>query len=176
MASASDLGAVVIATRAALSLGLRSPESLRRLIRMVLKNAWLRQVPASAVLDQGFLQDVWSILWASGRFEPDPHLLAPFLRSAYRGLSVRILYLDIAPTVAAHRVAARAGGHSRLDGLPRSEASRQLEDAAELPQRIAAAARLAGLDVISLDATASQEQLAAEASALWTGSAPDRVA
>lgn len=175
MASASDLGAVMIATRTALRLGLRSPESLGRLIRMVLKNAWLRQIPGSAVLDQSFLQGLWSILWASGRFEPDPRLLAPFLRSAYRGLHVRILYLDIDPTVAAHRVAARAGGHSRLDGLAGTEASRQLEYAAQLPQRIVAAARLAGLDVISLDATASREQLAGEAMDLWTGAARERI-
>jgi hypothetical protein len=174
MAPAFDIERIGTAVRTAIRLGLRHPESLGRLARLVLKTARLRQIPGGAVLDQSILQDLWSILWVSGRFDPDPRLLAPFLRSTYRDLRVRILYLSLDPATAANRVATRTGGRSRLDGLREREAARQLECAADLPRRIVVAARLAGLDVVPLDATASREQLAAQAMALWAGSADER--
>ena len=168
LASAADLGCVASAVRAALLLRLWSPESLTRLSRVVLKTARLRQTPWPAVFDQCLLQDLWSVLWASGRFDPDPRHLAPLLRHMYRGVPVRILYLDLDPGIAARRVAARAGGHSRLDGLRESETARRLAAAADLPRLIATAARLAGLPIIPLDATMSPEQLAEAAMASWT--------
>lgn len=172
--AASDLGCLGQAVRTALRLRLSSPESLGRLVRVVLKTAWLRRLSGRAVLDQGFLQDIWSILWASRRFEPDPRILAPLLRRVYCGAPVQIIYLGLDPASAARRIAARPSGRSRLDGVGEGEAASRLECAAGLPGRIVAAARMAGLDVVALDARASPAQLAEEAMRVWTRGAPGR--
>lgn len=171
-AVACDLGMTGVAVGTALRLRLWSPESLLRLVRIVLKSAWLRRMPRRAVLDQSLLQDIWSVLWSSGRFEPDPRALAPLMRRAYRGMAVRVVYLDLGSDEAAHRIAGRSKGHSRLDGLDEGEVARRLGDGADLPRRIVAAARLAGLHVTDLDARASPDRLAEDALRVWASRAP----
>ena len=46
---------------------LSTPESLSRLVKLVARSRWLASQGGQVVLDQGLLQDLWSIHYASGR-------------------------------------------------------------------------------------------------------------
>lgn len=134
--------------------------SLRRLLRAVAKSDLMRSQGGTVLLDQGLLQELWSILYAQGRIEPDPELLSPLIRSLYSGIDARILFVDVDSATAARRIAGRSHGHSRLDGLADRETRDHLERTAELPRRIIEAARLAGLQVELVDGSAPLDEQA----------------
>lgn len=123
------------------------------------KTHWLKSRSGAVLLDQGFLQDLWSILYMSSCSDPDPAHLAPLIRAIYDGVDARIVFIDVKPETAASRVGGRAHGHSRLDGLPEAELRGSLARAAQLPLRIVEAARKAGLDVMTLDGSEPSDVL-----------------
>ena len=149
-----DMGSVAPALRLAARAPLASGESLLRLARLSAKAQWLRSQSGLLLFDQGFLQDLWSILYAAGRYEPDIELLTPLLRSLYNGVEARIVFLDVDPETALRRIRGRSYGDSRFDRLPETELRDRLAGAARLPRAIIEAAQAAGLNVEVLDGAA----------------------
>lgn len=158
----SRMRRILPAARFAFAQSLVERESLARLARLLIRAEWLRAQSGRALFDQGFLQQIWSILLASGRSDVDPALLAPLLRSLYAGMEVRILYIHVSPHEAARRIVGRPNGHSRLDGRRAEEIEQILECAGRLPQSMLAAAALAGLAVTEFDGEMPPAELAAQ--------------
>lgn len=156
------------AVRLAFGAPLTSGDSLRRLTRMVARTDWVRSQSAALLLHQGYLQDLWSILYSARRLEPDPELLSPLLRSMYRGVNAQIVFIDVEPEIATARVATRNDGHSRLDGWPRAQVRDCLSGTSHLLRTIISSAKAAGLDVAVMDGTAPVAQLAARLQSVLT--------
>lgn len=148
-----DAPCLAAATKVALNGRLFSGDSLSRLVRLLIKSHWFRSQSGPFLLEEGHLQDLWSILYSAGRREPDPRQLAPLIRCLYRGLDVQIVYLEVDPQSAFDRIRARTQGKSRLDRLSQEELRSELIGHADLPSRLVDAARLAGLRVERLDAS-----------------------
>jgi hypothetical protein len=144
-------GRIAGALRLVSGARIRKRPSLALLARVIAKTHWLKSRSGVILLDQGFLQDLWSILYMSGRPDPDPAILAPLIRAIYDGVDARIVFIDVKPETSASRVGSRTHGHSRLDGLPKAELYGSLARAAQLPVRIVEAAKAAGCDVVTLD-------------------------
>lgn len=141
---------------------LNSPESLLRLARLVVKSQWLRSQRGGILLDQGLLQELWSIHYASGSFDPDPKRLRPLIRAIYGELEPCIVFIDVDEQTAASRIAGRAGGDSRLDGLPEAELAAGIVRAAELSRAILRAAQAAGMRTQVIDGAVPVEQVVVE--------------
>jgi hypothetical protein len=135
---------------------------LALIARLIAKTDWLKSQRGLVLLDQGFLQDLWSILYMTGCAHPEPAAVAPFIRSIYDGVDAHIVFLDVKPQTAAARVGGRTHGHSRLDGLPEAELEASLTRAAQLPLRIVEAASAAGLQIVSLDGSKPNDALVAQ--------------
>ncbi|HEU4877140.1 MAG TPA: hypothetical protein VFT07_04795, partial [Sphingomicrobium sp.] len=120
----TDRAAVTAALRFAIGARLTTRESLYRLLRLMAKTDWLRSRSGMVLLDQGFLQDIWSIFLSSKSASADPALLCSLIGALYRGIDATIVVLDVNPETASSRVAARTHGDSRFDNLP----DRQLRD------------------------------------------------
>lgn len=149
---------LVCAIQLAMGARLYHGNSLARLILLLTKSRWVRSQPGMYLLSEGFLQDLWSIHYSAGSLDPEPRLLAPLIRRLYRDLDVQIIFLEVEPRIAFNRIRGRTNGQSRLDRLPEAELQRHLDAAAPLPNRIIEAAKLAGLQVHSLDASLPVEQ------------------
>lgn len=143
------LHAIQLALKARLFRG----DSLSRLFRLVIKSHWIRRQGGRLLLEEGCLQDLWSICYSAGRTDPDPRQLAPLIRSLYRGVRAQIIFLKVDPQNAFDRIRGRNHGKSRLDRLAETELRQQLAKTAQLPHRLADAARLAGLSVETIDAS-----------------------
>lgn len=141
------------AVRFALDARLDTRESLFRLMRLVAKTEWLRSRSGVLLLDQGFLQDVWSILLSSKAASPDPALLRTLIRSLYEGTDATIVVLEVDSKTASARVSARPHGESRFDSLPEGQLHSSIEAASGLQRQIVESARLAGLPVLMIDAS-----------------------
>lgn len=141
------------ALRFAAGARLNTRDSLFRLIRLVAKAEWLRSRSGVVLLDQGFLQDVWSILLSSKAACPEPALLHSLIRSLYAGIDTTIVVLEVDSETAAARVSGRTYGESRFDSLPEDELRSSIEAASGLHREIAEAAPLAELPVIMIDAS-----------------------
>ena len=158
---------------------LSTPESLSRLVKLVARSRWLASQGGQVVLDQGLLQDLWSIHYASGRFDPDPKSLSPLLRQLYKGLDARILFINVDEKTAAARIRGRADGDSRLDGLPEADVQASLSRGSQVPQAILQAVKNAGLPVTTIDGSAPLQEVLAHVRPLianGSGPAPDRSA
>lgn len=151
--AALDGACMTAATRLAIGARLNRGDSLFRLIRLVIKSHWVRAQKEPLLLEEGHLQDLWSIFYSAGRTEPDPRLLAPLIRCLYRGVEAQIALLDTDPQSAFDRIRGRPHGKSRLDRLSDAELQARLAATAQLPHRIVDAARLAGVKVQTLDAS-----------------------
>lgn len=127
-------------------------DSLSRLLRLVIKSRWVRSQTGTLLLEEGHLQEIWSIFYSAGRTQPEPHQLAPLIACLYRGLDAHIYFLDADPDLAFDRIRGRAHGKSRLDRLAEPDLRRRLAATAQLPHRIVDAAKLAGLGVSTIDA------------------------
>lgn len=139
--------------RFAVRYRLNTRESLFRLMRLISKTEWLRSRSGVVLLDQGFLQDVWSIFLSSKSVRADSALLPSLIRSLYEGIDATIVILDVDPETASARVSARTNGDSRFDSLPQAQLLRSIEAANGLQRQIAESARLAGLPVLIVDAS-----------------------
>lgn len=153
------LGRVADVLRFAAAARIANTDSLRRLLRLVGKTDRLRSERGTILLDQGSLQELWSILYANGSLATDPKLLSRLIRSLYDGLDASILFIDVDPQTASRRISGRSHGHSRLDGLSDGQIRDDLARAENLPRQIIEAAALAGLNVTILDGSAPVEQL-----------------
>lgn len=140
-----------VATRFAIAARLVTVESQFRLLRLVAKSAWIRSRSGTVLLDQGFLQDIWSILLSNRSSRVRPALVSPLLHALYDGMDTTIVLLEVDCATAAARVAGRTGGDSRFDSLPHPRLRQSIERANALYRDIAEAARLAGLRLLVLD-------------------------
>jgi hypothetical protein len=129
------------------------------LARLLVRAEWVKSNQKPILLDQGCLQGLWSLYLSAGETDIDPERLAPLVRSLYEGVDTRILYIDVAPALAAKRIASRLDGHSRLDGRPEKEIEQMLEQSVRLAQSILCAARLAGLSAHVVPGDRSVEEL-----------------
>jgi len=149
-----------MATRFGIEARLFTPESVFRLTKLLAKPHWLSSRSGVVLLDQGFLQDLWSILVSGGSSRANQTLLPPLIRALYEGIDARIFILEVDPDTACARLRGRAHGDSRLDGLPESELRSSLRAAAGLQRQIVAAANLAGLSIRTLDGLAPPDVIA----------------
>ena len=142
---------LIAAARLAFSCRLHNRGSIGRLLRVIAKSEWLLSRSGPVLLDQGFLQDLWSILYMSGCNAPNPAHLSPFLRSVLPRDDTIIVFIAVDPNIAFERISRRSAGHSRFDGLSQVELQASIGRAAQLPSAIASAATGAGLRVVELD-------------------------
>jgi thymidylate kinase len=145
--------------RFAAATRIANTDSLRRLLRLVGKTDRLHSESGTILLDQGSLQELWSILYANGSLATDPRILARLIGSLYDGLDASILFIDLDAKTASKRISARSHGHSRLDGLSNEQIRDDLARAENLPRQIIEAAALAGLNVTILDGSAPVDEL-----------------
>lgn len=158
----ASLGALAAATRLAIKARIATAEGMFRLMRLLAKRDWLAAQSGVILLDQGFLQDLWSMLVAANADCADPKLLSPLIRALYEGIDAKIVVIDVDPQTAAARVEGREGGHSRFDGLAAVELRTSLKSASELQRQIIEAARLAGLAVHKINGSAAPEVMTEE--------------
>ena len=137
-------------------------ESIVRLMRLTAKSSWLKSRSGVMLLDQGFLQDLWSILVSGNSVRADPAFLSPLIRVLYEGVDARIVTIEVEPRLAASRLGERSYGDSRFDGLPTAELHTSLSSALELQSKIIGAAKLAGLPVHTIDGSESPARVADE--------------
>lgn len=150
---------IAAAARLAIACRIRSRASIALLARVIAKNEWFRAQKRLVLLDQGFLQDLWSIMDMAGSTEPEPAKLSAFVRAIYSGIEVQIIFIEAEPAIAFERIKGRVDGNSRLDLMNDAELRNSLERAAQLPHRIVAGAAAAGLPVVRLDGSAPIESL-----------------
>ena len=155
------------AVRFGLGCRLNTREGLFRLVRLVAKTEWLGSRSGVVLLDQGFLQDLWSILLSSKSTCADPSLLAALICSLYEGIDATIVVLDVDPETASERVSARTHGHSRFDRLPEAQLRSSIDAASGLQDQIMESARLAGLQVIVVDGSPPPQVVADRLLALF---------
>ena len=136
-------------------------DSLSRLLRLLIKSHWVRSQTGTLLLEEGHLQELWSIFYSAGRTEPEPHQLAPLIACLYRGLDAHIIFLDVDADLAFDRIRGRTHGKSRFDRLAEPDLRRRLAATAQLPHRIVGAAKLAGLGVSAIDAAMPIEAMVA---------------
>lgn len=158
------------AIRLAISARLFHGDSLSRLARLVIKSHWVRSQTGLLLMEEGHLQDLWSIFYSAGQLDPEPRLLAPLIRCLYRDVEVQLVFLEVDPQSAFDRIRARPHGKSRFDQLAEEELRKQLAASAQLPYKLAEAARLAGLKVERLDASLPAEETVHLLSALLRSS------
>ncbi len=142
-----DLPLVVSAVRLAIGARLTNPESLWRLIRLVIMKHWWLTRPGLLLFDQGALQSLWSVLYTSGRTQPNPKVISPLVRLFFEGMRTQIILIEVDKKVAARRIIARTNGSSRFDGLPLERVDSQIALSTSLVYTIIEAARVAGIDV-----------------------------
>ncbi|MGZ2411658.1 dephospho-CoA kinase [Sphingomonas sp. F9_3S_D5_B_2] len=126
---------------------------LKRTARLLAKSAWLRAQRGRLLLDQGFLQDLWSILYSADRMAPDAGRIARVISRLYLGTDTHVVFIDVPRRCSAERVAQRTHGDSRLDGLGQTEILARLDRSARIPDAIIEAAGRAGLTVHRVDGT-----------------------
>ncbi|RYD60823.1 MAG: hypothetical protein EOP84_36490, partial [Verrucomicrobiaceae bacterium] len=131
------------AVRFCLGARLYTRDSMFRLIRLVAKTEWLQSRSGLVLLDQGFLQDVWSILLSSKAARAEPELLHSLIRLLYDGIDVTIVVLEVDSKTASARVSGRTNGGSRFDNLPEGQLRSSIAASSGLQRQIVEAARLA---------------------------------
>ncbi|MCW3796990.1 hypothetical protein OMW55_04115 [Sphingomonas sp. BN140010] len=152
LASRKRLAAAV---RFAIRARLNTRESLFRLGRLVAKTEWLKSRSGLVLLDQGLLQDIWSIVVS--RRAPaiaDQALLRDLIRAMYDGINATIVQVEVDSQTASARIAARTYGSSRFDRLPQSQLRGSIEKTSAIERDVVEAARLAGMPVHVVDGSA----------------------
>lgn len=156
--------------RAAWDLTLKArlitPDSLRRIALIVAKYRWIKAQDGSLLLDEGFLQSLWSALYSSAAFDVPSSTLQPIISCLYESAATHIIFLDVPASVAAARVSDRRHGRSRFDLLQVDEIERRLAKSGGIAQALVAAASASGLHVHRLDGTAPEPELCARAAEL----------
>jgi hypothetical protein len=130
---------------------------------VIAKSEWLQSQRGLVLLDQGFLQDLWSALCVSETQLPEPAQISPFLQSVFPGANTTILFIQVNADIAFDRIARRSNGHSRLDSLPRTDLRAWIDRTAQLPLAIVNGARAAGLRVVTLDGSEGIDVLVEQA-------------
>lgn len=146
-----DVPCNAAAVRFAVKAKLRYPESIFRFGRLLAKRKWVTSQSDSLMLDQGFLQDLWSILCSARQSRPDMRALSDLIACLYKGIEPRILVLEVDAQCAARRISKRKHGDSRLDGLPEEVVSERLVSSAAILEAIIRAAQTTGLRIDKID-------------------------
>jgi len=157
----------VLVLRFAIAARITSIQSWKRLSKLLAKSRRLRSARAPVLLDQGLLQDLWSILYASRKTRIDPRLAVPLIRLLYEGIDARIVYVEIDPEIASARIASRPHGNSRLDGLESRAIEEGLVRAHALPAALVAAAQQAGIPVQFVDGSRPTQTVADAIAAIF---------
>ncbi len=133
--------------------------SLKHTLRLPVQILRLKKATENTphLIEQLFLQNLWSILITSNIHSVKPHVLASFIESLYHGISTRILYFSITPEEATLRVKNRTEGTSRFDDLPQENIKDNLINYSTLMNDILRAASYAGLEVHHIDASLSHD-------------------
>jgi hypothetical protein len=118
------------------------------------------------VLDQGFLQDLWSILIAGKSRTAETRELADLLTLLYYDIDTKVVVIEVDPSTAATRVAGRTHGDSRFDGLPQDELRGALDAAGAVKDQVKDAAMMAGLPMNVLNGTIPVNELVSQLRAL----------
>lgn len=145
---------------------LTTPDSLRRIALIVAKYPWIKAQDASLLLDEGFLQSLWSALYSSAAFDVTSSTLQPIVSCLYESAATHIVFLDVPVSVAAARVSGRRHGLSRFDSLQIDEIERRLAKSGGTAQALVGAASACGLHVHRLDGTAPEPELCARVAEL----------
>lgn len=154
-----DMRCNAAAVQFALRAKLGNADSIFRLARLLAKRKWVATQPDTLLFDQGFLQDLWSILYSAGQSRPDPRALSGLVARLYEGMQPRIIFLEVDPQCAARRIANRKHGDSRLDGLPQKELGERLVTGGAIVKALCLAAETAGLQVTRIDGSLPREVL-----------------
>ena len=141
------------AVRFAVGSRLNTRESQFRLLRLVAKTEWLKSRSGVVLLDQGFLQDIWSIFLSSKTARANPALLRSLIGSLYERIDATIVVLEVNAETAAERVSTRPHGESRFDKLPEGQLRDSIAAASGLQRQIVESARLAALPFLIVDAS-----------------------
>ena len=156
--------------RSLVSLAIRTPltkgESFLRLSRLAATKPWLRSLDGNLLFDQGLLQRLWSIFFTEGVIDPPLDVLTRLLKQYYAKLDVQIVVIEVSPELASRRIQGRSIGGSRLDPLPEGEVLAKLRNSDALPRALLTAAREAGLSVITLDGSATPDEVVAKLQAI----------
>lgn len=158
-----DLRCVLAAIRFAIDARVKSRSGLDRLIRVVAKRHWLRTRRGNILLEQGYLQDIWSLLAFNNIKHIDRARVARFIAALYRGTNPAFIFVDVDTETSTKRILARHGGASRLDSWPESKIRQRLTDREWVIDLIYAAAIDAGLSITKVSGNASVEAVHAEA-------------
>ena len=159
LASYLDMRCDALAISFAIRAGLWNAESIFRLGRLLAKRKWVSSQADPLILDQGFLQDLWSILYSAGQSRPDPRTLSNLIACLYEGMRPLIVFVEIDSHLAARRIADREHGDSRLDGLPQEEISKRLVMGTAIVKAVMLAVGTAGLRVERIDGSQPPDAL-----------------
>lgn len=149
-------------------------ESLWRLLRLITMKHWWLSHSGVLLFDQGALQSIWSVLFASKRTSPDPEAITRLIRALFTGMQAQIIVIEVDKSLAASRIVARTDGTSRFDGLALEVVEKNVERSISLVHAIVAAARAAGIDVQTLDGAEPVLALAGQLEQLLNRSEHDR--
>lgn len=156
------------AVRFVVALRLFKPECIWRLIRTMIMKHWWRSNSGILLFDQGAIQNIWSILYASGHTNPDPALIAQLIKSVFEGVEAQIILIDVDAELSASRIGERSEGSSRFDGLQYANVVGRVATAAGIINAIAAAIPIAGVKLITLDGSKPVAALAEQLDELLT--------
>jgi adenylate kinase family enzyme len=158
-----DLPCLFAAIRFAWTARITSRSGLDRLARVVAKRHWLQSRPGKVFLEQGYLQDVWSLLTFNDITHIERSSVARFLSVLYRGTNPVFLYVVVDPDTSTKRIVARNDGASRLDSWPENQIRQRLTEREWVTDLIYDAAIDAGLSITKICGKASVEDVQAEA-------------
>jgi len=154
-----DRRTAIAAIGFAISARLTSTESLFRLFRLVAKRDWVCRQQGTVLLDQGFLQDIWSILYEAQPANIRTKAISRLVSALYRDIDPSFLYLELNSDTAATRIFNRSDGSSRLDQLPEEKIRIRLEKRNWISQQIVLAAIASGLEPSVLTAADASERV-----------------
>lgn len=125
--------------------------------------AWLRRHRRGAVLDQGLLQAIWTVLLFADEDEKSGRLVAEMLKDPVHQARVYVL-VETAPETCGERLATRPSRHSRLQEHGRATDHRLLRKADLLRRKIIADLRATCLPgrIITVDGSADPRISAAQ--------------
>ncbi|MBT8488489.1 MAG: AAA family ATPase [Gemmatimonadetes bacterium] len=117
----------------------RDVSGLRRLFILLSRFGFVRDVMAEGydfvILDQGPLQNIWSI-GTTGDVRPADRELLRVVRSVVEDLAPIVVLVEVDADLASERIATRPTMRSRFDRMSRSEASESLAQHEELFRRL----------------------------------------
>ncbi|WP_409413363.1 hypothetical protein [Altererythrobacter sp. MF3-039] len=144
----------------AVAIGGCNWETARRLLRLVILRQQMNAIHHPIILDQGSLQNLWSICIASNQHEPNVRMISRFLAHLWQGKLVSIIFIQVPADIAAARISGRFEGDSRFENLMTNEIIAELLEYEPLPALLLQAAIDAGAHIETIDGTMPVETVA----------------